>query len=63
MTDPVQQETRSSAAPDADRQSSDDADDDHLSDLEDGVGCTEIWEHLSERRAEASARSTERAEE
>lgn len=25
--------------------------DDHLSDLEDGSGCTEIWEHLSERRA------------
>ena len=27
--------------------------DDHLTDLEDGSGCTEIWEHLSERRAEA----------
>lgn len=25
--------------------------DSHLSDLEDGSGCTEIWEHLSERRA------------
>ena len=23
---------------------------DHLSDLADGSGCTEIWEHLSERR-------------
>jgi hypothetical protein len=23
---------------------------DHLEDLEDGSGCTEIWEHLSERR-------------
>jgi hypothetical protein len=23
---------------------------DHLNDLEDGSGCTEIWEHLSERR-------------
>lgn len=22
----------------------------HLSDVEDGAGCTEIWEHLSERR-------------
>ena len=22
----------------------------HLNDLEDGSGCTEIWEHLSERR-------------
>lgn len=23
---------------------------DHLEELEDGSGCTEIWEHLSERR-------------
>jgi hypothetical protein len=23
---------------------------DHLEDLADGCGCTEIWEHLSERR-------------
>jgi hypothetical protein len=23
---------------------------DHLNDLEDGAGCTEIWEHLSENR-------------
>lgn len=26
-------------------------DDDHLKDLEDGAGCTEIWETLSENRA------------
>jgi hypothetical protein len=25
---------------------------DHLDDVEDGAGCTEIWEHLSDRRAE-----------
>ena len=24
--------------------------DDHLSDVPTGAGCTEIWEHLSERR-------------
>ena len=24
--------------------------DEHLADLEEGAGCTEIWEHLSERR-------------
>lgn len=24
--------------------------DDHVADLPDGAGCTEIWEHLSERR-------------
>lgn len=24
----------------------------HLSDVEDGAGCTEIWEHLSEQRDE-----------
>lgn len=23
---------------------------DHLDDVEDGCGCTEIWEHLSENR-------------
>jgi hypothetical protein len=27
--------------------------DDHLDDVEVGAGCTEIWEHLSERRASA----------
>lgn len=26
------------------------ASDDHLQDLDDGAGCTEIWEHLSDRR-------------
>lgn len=26
--------------------------DDHLEDLKDGAGCTEIWEHLSETREE-----------
>ncbi len=25
---------------------------DHLDDLEDGAGCTEIWERLSENRSE-----------
>jgi hypothetical protein len=29
----------------------DEAPDDHLQDLPDGSGCTEIWEHLAERRA------------
>ncbi len=24
----------------------------HLDDVEDGCGCTEIWEHLSEQREE-----------
>jgi hypothetical protein len=28
---------------------------DHLDDMEDGCGCAEVWEHLSERRdAEAA---------
>jgi len=30
----------------------DNADDDHLDDVEDGCGCTEIWEHLSEQRTQ-----------
>jgi hypothetical protein len=25
-------------------------DDDHLDDIDDGCGCAEVWEHLSERR-------------
>jgi hypothetical protein len=28
---------------------------DHLEDMDDGCGCAEIWEHMSERRAEARA--------
>ena len=28
-------------------------DEEHLEEIPDGSGCTEIWEHLSERRAEA----------
>lgn len=24
----------------------------HLADIEDGAGCAEIWEHLSDRRAD-----------
>lgn len=28
----------------------DSRDDQHLQDIEDGAGCTEIWEKLSERR-------------
>jgi len=28
----------------------DDADRAHLQDVEDGCGCTEIWEHMSEGR-------------
>ena len=26
-------------------------DDTHVEDVEDGCGCVEVWEHLSERRA------------
>ena len=28
--------------------------DEHLEDIADGSGCTEIWEHLSEKRDEES---------
>ena len=36
---------------------------DHLAELSDGAGCTEIWEHLSERREadEAAAEDGEPA--
>jgi hypothetical protein len=29
-----------------------DGGDDHLDGIEDGCGCTEIWEHLSDSRTE-----------
>jgi len=28
---------------------------DHLDDVEDGCGCTEIWEHLSENRDDGAS--------
>jgi hypothetical protein len=34
---------------------SDDVDTEHLDDVEAGAGCTEIWEHLSERRERAGS--------
>lgn len=34
---------------------SDEHDDDHLKDVEVGAGCTEIWEHLSEKREREEA--------
>jgi len=40
-----------------DRENSE-SDDDHLAGVEDGAGCTEIWEHLSRgRRATEEARN------
>jgi hypothetical protein len=34
----------------SDAETDDEAATDHLDDVEDGSGCTEIWEHLSEQR-------------
>jgi hypothetical protein len=34
---------------------------DHLAELSDGAGCTEIWEHLSERREAEEAAAEEEA--
>jgi len=31
-----------------------DPDTSHLDDIEDGCGCTEVWEHLSENREASS---------
>jgi hypothetical protein len=36
----------------------DDGATDHLEDIEDGCGCAEVWEHLSERR-EAERRAAD----
>jgi hypothetical protein len=35
-----------------DTHADEDRDDAHLQDLNDGIGCTEIWETLSEQRSE-----------
>jgi len=50
-------------ATDSDPNSSDDtgARTDHLDDIEEGAGCTEIWDHLSEKRAENEASPGESA--
>ncbi|WP_174811800.1 hypothetical protein [Salinadaptatus halalkaliphilus] len=35
-----------------DLEQDDERDDAHLDDIEEGAGCTEIWEHLAEQREE-----------
>jgi hypothetical protein len=45
MTDLVEQ----SPEPTDDK---DERDDSHLDDIEEGAGCTEIWEHLAEKRGQ-----------
>jgi hypothetical protein len=40
------------AGTDDDRSEDGDRADAHLDDVADGCGCTEIWEHLSEERAD-----------
>ncbi|MHC3439124.1 hypothetical protein ACYJ1Y_13755 [Natrialbaceae archaeon A-gly3] len=46
MTDVTERRHGSTDDQDADR------DDSHLDDVEVGAGCTEIWEHLAEKREE-----------
>jgi hypothetical protein len=40
---------------DANTTEGDEVDTAHLDDVEPGAGCTEIWEHLSERREQAGS--------
>jgi len=40
------------AAEETDEEAEQRRDDAHLRDVEEGAGCTEIWEHLSETRDE-----------
>lgn len=47
--------TDSSAEGDEGERESDDVETEHLDDVEAGAGCTEIWEHLSERREQAGS--------
>ena len=46
---------------DGDELEGEDDDLEYLDDIEDGAGCTEVWEHLSERR-ESERRAAEREE-
>ncbi|WP_247730656.1 hypothetical protein [Halovivax limisalsi] len=41
----------------------DESDDEHFEELPDGAGCTEIWEHIAERRGRGDVESTEVDEE
>ncbi|MFC4439642.1 MULTISPECIES: hypothetical protein [Natrialbaceae] len=43
MTDAVEHTAETS-------EEDDERDDSHLDDIEEGAGCTEIWEHLAEKR-------------
>jgi hypothetical protein len=38
---------------DTQRDDEQDVSTDHLDDMEDGCGCAEVWEHMSERRENA----------
>ncbi|WP_254762315.1 hypothetical protein [Natrinema marinum] len=38
--------------PEPAEQEGEERDDAHLDDIEEGAGCTEIWEHLAEKREE-----------
>lgn len=38
--------------PESVEQEAEERDDAHLDDIEEGAGCTEIWEHLAEKREE-----------
>ncbi|WP_186336443.1 hypothetical protein [Natrarchaeobaculum aegyptiacum] len=49
MTDVVECDRKSEPI---DAESADERSDAHLDDLEEGAGCTEIWEHLAEKREE-----------
>jgi hypothetical protein len=38
------------ASPDSEEDTDEEVANEHLESIEDGCGCTEIWEHLSEKR-------------
>ncbi|WP_096393309.1 hypothetical protein [Halorubrum trapanicum] len=51
-TDDDRRDVESEANTDEETDAGPDGGADHLDDVEDGAGCTEIWERLSERREE-----------
>ncbi|WEL17678.1 MULTISPECIES: hypothetical protein [unclassified Halorhabdus] len=43
-------DTKQSTTDDEQTDGAQSTEDDHLEDVEDGCGCAEVWEHLSEQR-------------
>lgn len=55
MSDPIEATSKRTETDAEVTEEAEERPDAHLAGLEDGTGCTEIWEHLSEQREKANA--------